>query len=63
MVYNNVMEYCCNHYLSIYAFDHSCGIGIATVSKWKEKNFDPSIPTLQKIANATGVPKAEWLKE
>jgi transcriptional regulator with XRE-family HTH domain len=63
VVYNNVIEYCSNHNLSIYAFEQKCGIGNGTVSKWKEKNFDPSIPTLQKIVNATGVPIAEWLKE
>lgn len=63
VVYNNVIEYCSKHNLSIFAFEQKCGIGNGTVAKWREKNYEPSIPTLQKIVNATNVPITEWLKE
>lgn len=63
MVYNKVIEYCNKNNLSICAFEQKCGIGNGTVAKWKEKNYEPSIPTLQKIVNATKIPIEEWLKD
>ena len=63
MVYNKVVEYCNKKNLSIMAFEQKCGIGNGTVAKWKEKKYEPSVPTLQKIVKATQIPIEEWLKE
>lgn len=62
MVYNNVIKYCDKNGISISAFEQKCGLSNGLVGKWREKNFQPSIETLQKIVTATSVPIGEWLK-
>lgn len=62
MVYDNVIKYCEEKKLSISAFEQKCGLSNGLVGKWREKNFQPSIDTLQKIVLATNVPISEWLK-
>lgn len=62
MVYKNVAKYCEENGISISAFEQKCGLSNGLVGKWREKNFQPSVDTLQKIVSATNVPIAEWLK-
>lgn len=62
MFYQKVTEYCNNNNISIHAFEKMCGIANGTVSCWKDGKSNPSIPTLNKIVSATGVPAEEWLK-
>lgn len=62
MVYNNVIEYCNKNNISVMQFEQKCGIANGLVGKWKDKNYEPSISTLQKISTATGIPFAEWVK-
>ena len=61
MVYKKVIEYCKENKLSISAFEQKCNLSNGLVGKWADINCEPSIPTLQKIANATGVPIEKWL--
>lgn len=63
MVYQNVINYCNENNISIMAFEQKCGLPNGLVGKWKDKNFEPSISTLQKIVSATNIPIEEWVKE
>ena len=62
MVYDNVIKYCEQKGLSISAFEQKCGLSNGLVGKWREKNFQPSVDTLQKIVSATNVPIGKWLE-
>lgn len=62
MVYNNVIEYCGKNNISISAFEKKCGLPNGLVGKWKEKGYEPSVSTLQKIESATKVPIKKWLE-
>ena len=62
MVYNNVIKYCSDNNISISAFEKKCDLPNGLVSKWKEKGYEPSIPTLQKISTATNISLEDWLK-
>lgn len=61
MVYNNVIEYCSKNNMSISAFEEKCGLSNGLVGKWKEKGYEPSVSTLQKIESATKIPIKKWL--
>lgn len=63
MVYRNVLEYCRKNNLTIRGFEKMCGIGNGVVAEWgKEDNpSNPSLPTLEKIFKATGIPIEKWL--
>lgn len=62
MVYNNIINYCSKNNMSISAFEKKCSLPNGLVSKWKEKGYEPSVSTLQKIEKATKIPIAEWLQ-
>lgn len=62
MVYSKVIEYCERNNMSISAFEQKCGLPNGLVGKWREKNFEPSISTLQKIASATKISIHKWLE-
>lgn len=62
MVYDNVIAYCEKHNMSISAFEQKCDLPNGLVGKWRDKNYNPSIPTLQKISSTTKIPIAKWLK-
>lgn len=62
MVYNNVICYCKEKSISISAFEKKCGLPNGLVGKWKEKGYEPSISTLQKISAATKIPIKKWLE-
>ena len=38
-----------------------CGIGNGVVGAWKEEN-KPSMSSLEKMAEKTGIPVEDWLK-
>lgn len=62
MIYNKVIEYCEQNNLSISAFEKMCGIGNGTVAQWNpelDKPSTPSLETLKKIENSTGIPVTE----
>ena len=62
MVYQNVINYCSKNNMSTSAFEKKCGLPNGLVGKWKEKGYEPSVSTLQKIASATNIPIEEWIK-
>lgn len=61
MFHQKVVEYCKENNLSIMAFEKKCGLSNGTVSKWKDCG-NPSLDTLFKIVEATGISTEEWLK-
>lgn len=63
MIYEKVMKYCEENDLSVLAFEKKCGLSNATVAGWKKNNHNPSLPTLQKIVAATGIPIEKWVEE
>jgi len=62
MIYENVETYCHEHGISIAGFEKLCGIGNGVVSAWKGES-SPTLTSVMKIANATGIPASEWLKD
>ena len=63
MVYEKVVAYCNENGITVSEFERRCGLGNGVVSKWRDSGYWPSIPTLQKMEAATGVPMHEWMKE
>lgn len=62
MFYKKVIDYCKKNNLSIRAFEKKCGIGNGTIGRWKNDNSNPSLQTVEKISNATGIPISDWIK-
>lgn len=62
MVYQNVVDYCNSNNITISAFEKMCGIGNGVIGAWKEEN-KPSLSSLGKIADKTGIPVEEWLRD
>lgn len=62
MAYEKVVEYCNKNNISVHEFEKRCGLGNGTVSKWRDVGGFPSVPTLMKIEEATGVPMLDWIK-
>ena len=48
--------------MSISAFEKKCNLPNGLVGKWKEKGYEPSISTLQKIEKVTNIPISKWLE-
>lgn len=63
MIYDKIVAYCKEHDMSIMAFEQSCGLANGVVGKWKDNGMDPSLTSLKKIADATGISIADWLGE
>ena len=63
MVYEKIVAYCKENNMSIMAFEKKCGLANAVVGKWEDDKLKPSLSSLEKIANATGISIADWLKE
>lgn len=60
MTYQKIIEYCKENNLSLSAFEKMCGIGNGVIDDWKETSM-PSLASLTKIAEATGIPVSEWV--
>lgn len=62
MVFANVCKYCEEKKISIAAFEKMCEIGNGTISNWENDYMKPTLKTLEKMEQATGIPIAEWIK-
>jgi len=62
MVYDKIVAYCKKNNMSIAAFEKYCGLANGVVGKWENDKLKPSLSSLEKIADATGVPIGTWLK-
>lgn len=63
MIYERVVAYCKEHNMTIMAFERLCDLANGTVGKWGSDGKNPSLSSLTKIAEATRIPIADWLKE
>lgn len=61
MFYEKVVDYCKKNNLSISAFENKCDIGNGTIGRWKNDDSKPSLSTLEKIENFTGIPVKDWI--
>lgn len=61
MIYQNVVAYCKKNNISISTFEKKCDIGNGTVGRWRNDSSKPSLATLEKIQNATGISISEWV--
>lgn len=55
MVYDNVKRLCKKRNTTIFALEKECGIANGTIGKWKLRNSNPTVATVQKIADYFGV--------
>lgn len=62
MFYKKILDYCDKNSISIFAFEQKCGLPNGLVSKWKNGGY-PSIQTLRKISEATGISIETWVEE
>lgn len=63
MFYEKVSDYCRKNGISIHELEKKCKIGNGTIGGWRNENSTPKLETLRKIAQATGIPIEEWIKE
>lgn len=59
-LFQKVVDYCKEKGLSICQFEKMCGIGNGVVAEWG-KDSSPSLASLKKISEATGIPITEWI--
>ena len=62
LIYQNVSRYCSDNGISIADFEKKCGIGNGTIGRWKDDNSKPTVATLEKIRDVTGIPIEKWIK-
>ena len=62
MVFAKVKKYCEENKISIAAFEKMCGIGNGTVARWEQDDSRPSLQSLEKMQQATGIEVTEWLR-
>ena len=55
-----VKAYCESNGLSVSGFEKLCGLSNGSVSKWDSSS--PSLQTLLKIQEATGIPLNKWIE-
>ena len=60
MFYEKVSEYCKQNNISIMAFEVKCGLANGIVGRWRDGS-NPTLSTMMKIANATGLPTEYWV--
>ena len=63
MLYEKIVAYCEREGISISSFEKKCSIGNGTVGRWKDDASRPALTTLEKIADTTGIPVSEWIKQ
>lgn len=62
-VVQNIDNYCAVSGITIKEFERLCGLANALVSKWRSGRQTPTIKTLKKISDATGISIDAWIKE
>lgn len=59
----NVKRYCINNGITVAAFERKCDLANGIVRAWEKQGTVPSMRTLKKIENATGIPVQNWITE
>ena len=63
MIYEKIVAYCKENNMSIMAFEQKCKLANGVVGGWRDDNLKPSLTSLTKIVEATGIPITEWLDQ
>lgn len=61
MVFDKVLAFCEKEKISISAFEKMCEIGNGTVGRWRNNDSEPTIATLRKMEEKTGIKIADWV--
>lgn len=59
----NIDRYCVREQITTQEFERRCELAHGLVRKWRLGIQTPSLRTMNKIINATGVPFEQWTKE
>lgn len=62
-ILENINKYCEGENISVKDFEKKCNLANGLVGKWKSGIAMPSLPTLQKIVDATGTELNDWIGE
>lgn len=62
-IVNNIERYCIRENITIKEFERKCKIANSLVHKWRLGLQTPSLRTINKIIEATGIPFEQWNKE
>lgn len=62
MITDKIETYCEHAGITVCKFEKLCGLGNGSVGKWRKKGSMPTLPTLFKIENATGIPVHMWIE-
>lgn len=57
MVFDNISALCRSHGISIAKLEKECGLGNATIRRWKDS--EPTLSNLLKVANFFGISVSE----
>lgn len=60
--YETVADYIKRNKINEYRFEKMCGLSRGIVRKWRLGLVSPTLATLQKISDGTGIPLERWVK-
>ena len=60
---DNIESYCRREGLAIKTFEKKCGLYNMAVKRWEKFDQTPTLRTMEKIVNATGIPIEVWTKK
>lgn len=63
IVADNIRAYCEEYGHSRASFERLCDLSNGLVGKWEDGQRSPTVTTLQKISQKTGIDMDVWLKE
>ena len=61
-IVTNIDRYCNLNGITVKAFERKCKLSNSIVHKWRLGLATPSLKTLNRIAEFTGIATEEWLK-
>ncbi len=62
-IVNNIDRYCAKENITIKEFERRCKLANALVHKWRLGLQEPSLKTMKKISEATGISIDKWTME
>lgn len=63
IVCNNIIDYCAKRDVSIKSFEEFCGLANGVIARWEKGNATPTLASLDKIQQATGISVGYWTKK
>ena len=60
---NNIDSYCAKQGISVKEFERKCKLANSLVHKWRLGIQYPTMRTMQKISEATGISIDKWARE